>query len=143
MRKPEQRLWDDLSQAMGGSWHARRIEDRLGAGLPDVVFTGQKRKWAFMELKQVPVLPQEGGRKPFDLPGLTADQRGFGLEAFRHGGAHSWWLMTRVGSVDLLHRPSIIDQLGTINFTTFRKKAAWVGKLGPEARRPLLDILFV
>lgn len=143
MRLPEQRVWDDLRGTLGGMWHARRIEDRLGSGAPDVVFAGRKRRWSWMELKQIPVLPVEGGRRLFDLPNFTPEQRGFGLEAARHGGQGAWWLYTRCGDLDHLHRANVIDMLGTVNYTTFRKKAAWAGKLSmPGSAQAICAELF-
>lgn len=126
-RFPEQRLWDDLSVAMGGLWFARRIEDRLGSGLPDVFFAGRKRRGAWMELKVLPNLPQEN--RIFDIPHFTADQRGFGLQMLQSGGASSWWLFTRTGTVDHLHRATIIDALGEQTYAYFRSKTAWRGRI--------------
>lgn len=139
MRLPEQRLWDDLRGAMGGVWFARRIEDRLGAGVPDLSFALKKRRAGWMELKVLPRLPAE--RRLFDIDHFTADQRGFGLSMREHGGNTSWWLMTRCGDVDHLHNASIIDSLGRINYKTFRNRAAWVGRLGSCPSEDLVDAL--
>lgn len=127
MRKPEQKLWDDTRDTMGNLWFARRIEDRIGAGLPDVFFAGRKRRGAWMELKVLPKLPQEG--RKFDIPHFEPEQRAFGLQMLMAGGANSWWLMTRLGDVDHLHRATIIDALGEINYSVFRNRAVWIGRL--------------
>lgn len=143
MRLPEQKLWQDIKDSLGSGWWPRRIEDRLAAGLPDVAFTGQKRRWSWMELKVLPKLPLEGGIKTFDIAHFTAEQRGFGLEAYRHGGQSAWWLLTRCDTVDHLHRATFIDQLGQVNYTAFRKKAAWVGRVSaPGSADKILSLLF-
>lgn len=131
MRLPEQKLWDDLRDSMAPYWFARRIEDRLGAGLPDLMFiiNRSKRRTSWMELKVLPSLPNE--RRMFDIPHFTADQRGFGLTVLEHGGAVAWWLMTRCGDVDHLHNATIIPELGSISYKVFRNKAAWVGRISP------------
>lgn len=141
-RLPEQMLWDDLRTRMGNLWFARRVEDRLGAGFPDIFFAGKKKRAAAMELKVLPKLPQE--TRKFDIPHFTAEQRGFGLQMLESGGASSWWLMTRCGDLDHLHRATIIDCLGEITYSVFRNKAAWVGRLpsSPNADRQIASILF-
>jgi hypothetical protein len=108
-------------------WFARRIEDKLGAGLPDVFFAGRKRRGAWMELKALPNLPQE--HRLFDIAHFTPEQRAFGLQMLESGGANSWWLWTRTADIDHLHRATIIDLLGESTYTTFRAKAAWVGRV--------------
>lgn len=143
MRLPEQKLWDDLRNSLGGGWFPRRIEDKLGGGLPDLSFTGRKRRCAWMELKVLPNLPAEGGIRKFDIAHFSAEQRGFGLEISRHGGQSAWWLMTRVGPIDHLHRANVIDMLGEVNYTTFRKRAVWFGDVTkPAAAQVILNILF-
>ncbi len=143
MKLPEQKLWQDTKDALGGGWWARRVEDTLNSGLPDVAFTGRKRRWSWMELKVMPKLPPENGLKMFDIPHFNPYQRGFGLEAHRHGGQSAWWLLTRCDTVDHLHRATIIDLLGQVNYTTFRKKAAWVGRIStPNSAAGVLDLLF-
>ena len=131
LRLPEQRLWDDLRDAMGTRWFARRIEDRLVAGVPDLFFCGKKRRGAWMELKVLPNLPQEGRR--FDISHFTPEQRAFGLQMLISGGASSWWLMTRCGDVDHLHRATVIDMLGEVTYSVFRNKAVWVGRINAES----------
>ena len=132
MRLPEQRLWDDLRECMGSVWFARRIEDRLGGGVPDVSFAIGKRRGAWMELKVIDRMPAE--RRIFDIPEFRADQRAFGLQMREHGGMSSWFLMTRCLDVDHLHNASVIDTLGEDNYKTFRNRALWVGRLtDPEA----------
>jgi hypothetical protein len=141
-REPEQRLWDDLRNSMGNRWFARRVEDRLGAGLPDVFFAGRKRRGAWMELKVMPNLPLEN--RKFDIPHFTPDQRGFGLQMLQSGGANSWWLMTRLGMVDHLHRATIIDYLGEVTYRVIRKKAVWVGDItAPGSADAVADIILV
>ena len=80
-RLPEQLLWDDLRDAMGTLWFARRIEDKLGPGLPDLSFSGKRKRFSWMELKVLPKLPQEN--RIFDIDHFMADQRGFGLSSLR------------------------------------------------------------
>jgi len=139
MRLPEQKFWDDLRETMRGQWFARRVEDRLGAGLPDLLFALRKRRSAWMELKVLPKLPAE--RRVFDIEHFTADQRGFGLSMRDNGGVNSWWLMTRMGDVDHLHNASIIDHIGEINYKLFRNKAKWVGRLSPDHAESIADVL--
>lgn len=126
-RFPEQRLWDDLREAMAPHWFARRIEDKLGAGLPDLFFAGRKRRGAWAELKVLPNLPQEN--RVFDIGHLTPEQRAFGLQMLEAGGANSWWLILRTGDVDHIHRATVIDYLGESTYATFRNKAAWKGRI--------------
>jgi hypothetical protein len=139
-RLPEQLLWDDLREAMGTLWFARRIEDRLGGGLPDVAFAGKKRRYSWMELKVLPRLPQEN--RIFDISHFTPEQRAFGLASAQHGGNSSWWLMTRLDGVDHLHRANIIDDLGESKYSVFRNKAAWIGRISPEVAPSVAKILF-
>lgn len=138
-RFPEQTLWDNLSEVMTPYWFARRIEDRLGGGLPDVSFTANKKRFSWLELKVLSNLPAEN--RVFDIPKFTADQRGFGLECLRHGGASSWWLMTRCGDVDHLHRATIIDDLGVIKYSLWRNKAAWVGRVDFNTASAIAKVL--
>lgn len=139
-RMPEQTLWDNLREAMEPYWFAKRLEDRLGAGFPDVSFTGRRKRFSWIELKVMPKLPPEN--RVFDIPHFTADQRAFGLEALRHGGASCWWLLTRLGDVDHLHRATIIDQMGEIKYSLWRNKAAWTGRVdfntAPDIAKVLL-----
>jgi len=125
---------------MGTLWFAKRVEDRLGSGLPDVSFAGKKRRYMWMELKCLPRLPQEN--RKFDIEHFTADQRAFGLESLRHGGASAWWMMSRLGGIDHLHRATIIDDLGEIRYSSFRNKAAWVGLVSPATAPEIAKILF-
>lgn len=92
-----------------------------------------------MELKVLPTLPAE--TKKFDIPHFTADQRGFGLNCLEHGGASSWWLMTRCKDVDHLHRATIIDDLGEVTYKTFRNKAVWTGRIPSTNPLQLLSVL--
>lgn len=139
-RLPEQLLWDDLREAMGTLWFARRVEDKLGPGLPDVSFAGRKRRYMWMELKALPKLPSEN--RTFDIEHFTAEQRAFGLQSLQHGGASSWWLMTRIDGIDHLHRATIIDDLGEIKYSAFRNKAQWVGRISPDTAPTIASILF-
>jgi hypothetical protein len=139
-RLPEGLLWDDLRDAMGTLWFARRIEDKLGAGLPDVSFAGKKRRYAWMELKVVQRQPKED--RAFDIEHFTAEQRAFGLQSLQSGGASSWWLMTRTDTVDHLHRATIIDDLGEVKYSVFRNRAAWVGRISPDVAGDIARILF-
>jgi len=141
LRLPEQKLWDSLREAMGTLWFARRIEDRIGAGLPDLSFALHKRRSAWMELKVLPRLPQEN--RVFDIPHFTAEQRAFGLNCLKYGGVSSWWLMTRLDGIDHLHRATIIDDLGEVKYSAFRNKAAWVGRITYEVGPALAKILRV
>jgi hypothetical protein len=139
-RLPEQRLWDDVRNSMGNRWFAKRIEDRLGAGLPDVYFAGRKKRGAWMELKVLPNLPQE--HRKFDIAHFTPDQRAFGLQMLQHAGANYWWLMTRLGPVDHLHRATIIDFVGEVQYSVFRKKAVWVGDVtAPGSADAIADLI--
>lgn len=139
-RLPEQALWDDLRDAMGTLWFAKRIEDRLGAGVPDVSFAGKKRRFAWMELKVLPKLPAEN--RVFDIPKFYAEQRAFGLQSLKYAGAQGWWLLTRCGDIDHLHRATIIDDLGLIRYSVFRNKAAWVGRVNVSTTADIAKILF-
>jgi hypothetical protein len=125
---------------MGTLWFARRIEDKLGAGLPDLAFAGKKRRYSWMELKALPRLPQEN--RIFDIPHFTPDQRAFGLVSAQYGGNSSWWLMTRIDGVDHLHRANIIDDLGVVKYSLFRNKAAWIGRISHEVAPQIAKILF-
>lgn len=138
-RFPEQLAWDDLREALRPYWWAKRLEDRLGAGFPDLTFTGKKKGFRWMELKVLPDLPQEN--RKFDIRHFTSEQRAFGLEALRHGGASSWWLMTRLGGVDHLHKATIIDDLGEIKYSVFRNRAAWIGHIDAESAPLLAQLL--
>jgi hypothetical protein len=131
VRLPEQKLWDDLRDCMGSRWFARRIEDRLGGGVPDLTFALKKRRAGWMELKVLEKLPPE--RRVFDIGHFTADQRAFGLQMREYGGLSSWFLLTRCGDVDHLHNPSVIDMLGEDNYKTFRNRALWAGRLAGGA----------
>ena len=121
-------------------WFAKRLEDRLGAGFPDVSFSGKRKRFAWMELKVLPKLPQEN--RVFDIEHFTADQRAFGLEALRHGGASSWWLLTRMDTVDHLHRATIIDLMGDIKYSAWRNKAVWVGRVDFDTAPAIARALF-
>lgn len=147
MRLPEQRVWDDLRVAMGNLWFARRVEDRLGAGVADVTFAIGKRRAGWLELKQLMDLPSERRKFDFALDHFTPDQRGFGLAMRDAGGITSWWLLTRTGPregsfVDHLHNSRIIDDLGEINYATFRNRSAWIGRLThPDSGRQIAAAL--
>jgi hypothetical protein len=138
-RKPEQALWDDLRGAMGTLWFAKRIEDRIGSGAPDVAFALKKKRFGWMELKVLPKLPQEN--RIFDIAHFNADQRAFGLQSLKYAGASGWWLLTRAGGVDHLHRATIIDDLGAIRYSVFRNKAAWVGRINVSTASDVTKIL--
>lgn len=139
-RFPEQHLYDDLAAAMAPYWYAKRIEDRIGSGLPDLTFAGKRKRFAWMELKVMSKLPAEN--RLFDIPHFEAAQRAFGLEALRHGGASSWWLMTRLSDVDHLHRATIIDDMTEgIKYTLWRNKAAWVGRITSDSAPAIAKVI--
>lgn len=138
-RTPEQKLYDNLAEVMEPYWFAKRVEDRLGIGLPDLTFAMKKRRFSWMELKVLDKIPQEN--RKFDIAHFTAGQRAFGLESLRHGGASSWWMMTRLGDVDHLHRATIIDDMGEIKYSLWRNRAAWVGRIDFDTAPAIAKVL--
>lgn len=97
-RLPEQRLWDLVRGAMGGAWHATRIENRLSSGVPDVHFATQQnttrdRLTGWIELK-VAKKPARA-TTPVKIPHLTNEQVNWHLEHRAHGGQS--WLLIEMG----------------------------------------------
>jgi len=80
----EKSLWSYLRKGMKGKWsHARRHEDLIGAGVPDVSYYHYGNSW--IELKEVKQLP----KRP--TTGISLGQW------HMNGGAQRHFLMKRKG----------------------------------------------
>ena len=97
MRLPEQRLWDSMSSNVTiGVW-LQRVENGLGAGMPDVHsivrFTSAV---AWIELKATEVWPKRETTPALgEKKGLNVDQRNWHLTWLQHGGTS--WILIGVG----------------------------------------------
>lgn len=94
--------WRYLRAAVGDRWYARRIEDRLAAGTPDVFYAVPGRCCGWLELKHRPAWPARAAT-PLRL-GLTAEQRRVLLD-LRAAGVPAW-VYLRVGRDHLLLHPA-------------------------------------
>ncbi len=94
MRKPEQKLWDRLSNLMASSWRADRIENKISQGIPDLYFGISTQLLGWIELKAMPEFPKTATTK-VKLPHYTAWQANWHWTR-RDFGTRSW-IMVQVG----------------------------------------------
>lgn len=92
--KPEQRMWDYLSNTMRGDWDAQRHEDELSTSIPDVSFA-RNGVDGWLELKTIAALPKRAST-PITLKHLRSGQVNW-LESRGRRGAGACWLLLAVG----------------------------------------------
>ncbi|MBT9158767.1 MAG: hypothetical protein DDT26_00014 [Dehalococcoidia bacterium] len=87
MRDPEQKLWDDIRDAMVGRWHAQRHEDRYAQGVPDVSFGLGRTTEGWIELKCLGSWPGFHRPGPWNFANhhLTPEQRNWMDQRIKHG----------------------------------------------------------
>lgn len=86
-------FWKQIKTGMAGRWHAVRIENACGSGIPDVDYAILNRIQGKIELKYLPEAPKRPDTK-VRLPHFNPQQKLF----FRMRGPVSGdvWLMVRV-----------------------------------------------
>lgn len=94
MRKPEQKLWDDIEKMVGRSWSAQRHEDRYLLSIPDVSFACRGTD-GWIELKVARTIPHWSRPLNFTYDHFTAGQRNWLVERGRSGSGNCF-LLARV-----------------------------------------------
>lgn len=100
MRLPEQRLWDRVRDNMLVGMWAQRVENSLGAGMPDVVIIDKEsslQRTSWVELKVNENRPVRD-KTPFlgKSKGLSAEQINWHMDCAQHGGKS--WILAALGS---------------------------------------------
>lgn len=108
--RPEQRMWAQLSKAMGNAWHATRHEDTITKGLPDVSF-GADGVQGWIELK---VLERWSGNPKtiIRLPLFTAEQKAWLTLRGARGGRCFLLLKIEAEDLWLLFGHRVLTDLG-------------------------------
>lgn len=94
MRGPEAKFWAHIRRRLRGQWSATRVENRLGSGTSDVVFSA----WGKTGLIELKALEREPPRR-INLPRtnhFTPEQATFLEDHGRHG-SDLCWLLIRLG----------------------------------------------
>lgn len=87
MRLPEQRFWDRTRARLAQDFRLERIENMLGAGMPDVLCTARETgRTVFIELKAVTELPRRMSSKVLGRAGLNQDQKNWHMDFCRARG---------------------------------------------------------
>ena len=87
MRYKEQLLWDRVRRALRSHCELHRIENLLGAGMPDVLAQCGETCSVLIELKSVHKLPVRSSTRVFGDEGLNIDQRNWILSWTQAGGS--------------------------------------------------------
>lgn len=122
MRKPEQKLWDQLRNVMVGRWRANRIESRLEQGVPDVYFGISRDLHGWIELKVLPEYP----KKPttlIEIPHYTSWQANWHW-THRDFGTQSWIVVK-------------VEKEGTLHFFPSRVALALLERVNTEEFKKL------
>lgn len=111
MRKPEQRLWDRMREALDNKLRLERIENVVGVGTADV-FSLANGRVTPVELKAVEGYPARAATRVLGDKGLSREQRNWHLSWRQHGGESL--ILIGVGSRDLfavsgLHADEVND----------------------------------
>lgn len=85
MRKPEQKLWDAMRRACPPWVWLERIENLVGAGIPDVRGIGIGGREGWIELKAVP-MPRRESSMLLGAAGCRVSQVGWHLRQASFGG---------------------------------------------------------
>ena len=112
MRYKEQLLWDRVRKALRSHCELHRIENLLGAGMPDVLAQCGEACSVMIELKSVHKLPARSRTRVFGDEGLNIDQRNWIISWTQAGG--SALILGAVGSerlwlVDGIHADAFND----------------------------------
>lgn len=103
-RKAEQRLWDTMLRQKNNRYKSselmhQRIENRVGAGVPDTFWKPVCFYDCWIELK-APITPARPGTRLFrDHAALDIEQRNWALDYDRVGGR--WFLVARDSEMEL------------------------------------------
>lgn len=124
MRKPEQRLWDRMRNALGAQLRLERIENLVSVGMPDVLAIKQQRV-SFVELKAQAEWPARATTSVLGREGLSVDQRNWLLDWRSHGGTA--WVLVSVGKEHFLFDAKHADTLNTFTQEQLRALAAATG----------------
>lgn len=98
MRKPEQRLWDRMRNALGTLTRLERVENVVTVGMPDVV-SCVEGSVVWVELKAVEVFPHRPSTAVLGNKGLSREQKNWHLDWARWGGRS--YVLIGVGSKHL------------------------------------------
>ena len=129
MRKPEQRLWDALRPALQqAGFVATRVENSVDDGFPDII--AQQRSCGF-----VPIELKARERPPKRITSKALAQR-YGLRrsqlnwwlAFGSAGGVGW-IVTRLGSINYLHRGADSQRINDMTFEEFCDCAIAMGSV--------------
>lgn len=130
--KPEQKMWSQLKNSIGNSWHATRHEDGLSKGIPDVSF-GVFGSQGWIELKVISDWPKD--RKAIvQVKHFTKEQKSWIYTRGMIGGR--CWLLLKIekGNQWLLfnHKQALL--VGTLDGKdlTQAAKRIWTGVPGDE-----------
>lgn len=85
MRKIEQKFWDRLKTNLGSLLYLERIENLVGAGIPDLLVCWQGVV-VFAELKAIECMPARRTSKVLGSKGLSVDQKNWHRDWNKHGG---------------------------------------------------------
>lgn len=97
MRLPEQRFWDRTRARLAQDFRLERIENMLGAGMPDVLCTARDTgRTVFIELKAVTELPRRISSKVLGRAGLNQDQKNWHMDFCRARGTA--YILVGIGS---------------------------------------------
>ena len=89
MRKKEQKLWDTFARHAPAALDLQRVENLVGAGMPDV-YVGGTGCW--VELK-APNVPARETTRLLGTEGLNVDQINWHLKAARSGRVNTFVLV--------------------------------------------------
>jgi hypothetical protein len=89
--KPEQKMWDYISDKMRGRWNAQRHEDELSNSVPDVSY-GIRGRDGWIELKTIEAWPKRESTK-INLPHLRPGQVNWIEDRARNGNGRCWLLL--------------------------------------------------
>lgn len=98
MRLPEQKLWDVLASHVPRDCWLQRVENGVGAGMPDVLMIDRMAQTPvhWIELKVNESLPVRSSTPALgDAKGLGAEQVNWHIEWGNHGG--SSWILIGLG----------------------------------------------
>lgn len=99
MRQPEQKLWDSFAAHVPRHCWAQRVENGVGAGMPDVLFIDREAQinvhWIELKANEK---PPARGTTPLlgDAKGMRPEQVNWHIEWAMHGGTS--WIVVGIGS---------------------------------------------
>lgn len=126
MRKREQNLWQALKRNAPSSLWLQRIENLIGAGMPDV-YVGANGKW--IELKEPPRIPaREGTPLLGNQYGLNVDQINWHVKRAMYSEAPETYILIRtIENYLLLMHGSLAYYINTFSLKELTGHAIYEG----------------